>query len=53
MSTPIRKNWPGWWPGQRYPGLIEIVAASGVSRLTCLTRPRSSRVDHKGLTSSR
>ena len=53
MSSPIRRYWPGSWPPQRYPGLISTVAASGVSRSIDSTRPRSSRVDHRGLISSR
>jgi len=40
-------------PGHSWPGRITIVAASGVSCRICSTRPRSSRVDHRGLISSR
>ena len=53
MTTPMRRYWPGSWPGHSQPGLITIVAASAVSRSTRSIRPRSSCVDHSGLISSR
>ena len=49
----MRRYWPGSWPSHSYPGWITTVAASGVSSWTSTTLPRSSRVDHSGLISSR
>ncbi len=51
--TPTRRYWPGLWPSHSNPGLITIVTASSVSRSIRSMRPRSSRVDHSGLISSR
>ena len=52
-TKPMRRYWPGSWPGHSQPGLMKTVTASSVSRSTRSMRPLSSWVDHSGLMSSR
>ena len=52
-TTPTRRYWPGSCPSHTQPGRITTVTLSGVSRSIDSIRPRSSRLDHNGLISSR
>jgi hypothetical protein len=52
ISTPIRRYWPAWWPGQGKLGRITTVEASDVSGWIRSIVPVNSRVDHNGFISA-